>query len=611
MNSLRLLRALPWRRFQKGSILVIELGGEISEKKAWRYGSPMNLPTLTECLEKAALDPRVAGIYFKVSPLEAGWSQLTEVRRWMDYFRKSGKFTVAYTSLAGEKEYFVASACAEVYIAPTAVFSLRGFAIGGLFLRGVLDKIGIEPEVVRIGKYKSAGDQLLRKTMSEPQAEQLKALLDNIYSKFTATVAAARGKTVQEVEELIDQGHYDNQKFLDGGWVDGLKYEDEVLDSLYARTDTDKVAGLPGDKLKTVSLKQYSRVSRSAFGLGGGKKTIAVIRAAGAIVNSKSPSPDQIAPGAFIRELLAAQKDKNVLAIVLRVSSPGGDALASDLMWRAIQRVRKEKPVIASFGDVAASGGYYMGMACEKIVAEPLTITGSIGVVAGKFNTKNLYEKIGLGKKTLSRGRWAELTAEEKQATPEEKDYFDEQVQFAYRSFRDKAASSRGMEVEDMQQKAQGRVWSGEDALQQGLIDALGGVSRAVAIAKQAAGLKADEKVTVKEISESKPSFEKFLAPLQGASSSSSGAFSSLLTVAATLQVVWEAVFQQDSLASASLGGSGSLGSLGGGGLGAGLDPNRPLCLMPELTVEGAFSSSLLRSATSAGMPADLVRRLF
>lgn len=493
-TSFKLAFALPWRRFESESVLVFKLEGDISDQSRGRFDPGLSVPQICQSLQKAALDPRIKGLAIEIGPLAIGWAKVQEIRRYLSYFRQSGKFTMVYMKQAGEKEYYLASACEEIYTPPSASLYLRGFAVSGTFLRGVLEKVGVEPQVKRIGKYKSAGDQLLRRDMSEPQAEQLNAILHDIYEEFLTTVSGARGKTREEVAALLEEGVYDMKCFLEGGWVTALKYEDEVLEDLKERTGRK-----PDEPLRKVELGRYSRVSPSAFGMSG-KKRIAVLRTSGAILGRSSGVGAAITPDALIPRLRALAKDKNVAAVVLRVDSPGGDALASDLMWREIRKLGEKKPVVASMADVAASGGYYMGMACKTIVAEPLTITGSIGVVTGKFNLAELYEKIGYSKTILSKGRYAELLADSRAFTSDELTLFDAAAEHAYESFRDKAALSRGMEIEAMQEVAQGRVWTGAAALERGLVDALGGVNRAVAIAKKLAEIPDDERVTVQEL---------------------------------------------------------------------------------------------------------------
>lgn len=499
-TSLKLCFALPWRRFKKDSVLVFKLEGEVSDQSRGRFDKGLSLPSICSALEKAALDPRVKGIAVEIGPLSCGWAKAQEVRRYLSHFRSSGKFSICFMKQGGEKEYYLASAIQEVFIPPSASLSLRGFSVSGGFLRGVLDKIGVEPQVKRIGDYKSAGDQILRTNMSQYQELQLQEILDDIYDEFCTSVAQSRGKTVDEVKAMLDQGIFDNKVFLEGGWVDGLRYEDEVIADLKTRTnppDADQ-SKVQEQELKKVALSKYRWVNPSAFALTG-KKKIAVLRTSGAIV-SKSSTGGAITPDGLIPQLRSLAKNKAVSAVVLRVDSPGGDALASDLMWREIQKLSEKKPVVASMGDVAASGGYYLSMGAKTIVADSLTLTGSIGVVTGKFSLSELYQKIGYSKKILSRGRYAEiLAADNRSFTGDENALFDRAAIHAYESFRNKAAASRGMSEEKMQEVAQGRVWTGKDALDKGLIDAIGGVNRAVAIAKQLAGIQESEKVTVLE----------------------------------------------------------------------------------------------------------------
>ncbi|BDA50409.1 Protease 4 [Coccomyxa sp. Obi] len=570
MTSLRLIRALPWRRFKKGSVLVIELGGAITEKRQGRFAGANSMPQITGALRKAAYDPRVSGIFIKVSPLSAGWAKLQEIRQYIDFFRQSGKFSIAYMAAGGEKEYYVASACQELYVPPSGSLSLRGLAVSGTFLRSALEKVGVDPNIIRIGKYKSAGDQLLRKDMSEAQREQLTAILEDIYEGFTEGIALSRGKSVQEAEAMLDEAIYKMERYVEGGWLTGLKYEDEILKDLEKRTESEP------NKLKTVGLKKYASVSPTAFGIVG-RKRLAVIRAAGPIVGGTGgPASGNITAGDLIAQIRMVAEQKAFAGLILRVDSPGGDALASDLIWRELRVLAEKKPVIASMGDVAASGGYYLSMAARKVVAEQLTITGSIGVITGKFSLEHLYNKVGYAKEVISKGRYAELLADNRGFSEEEDKYFAEQAQYAYESFRNKAALSRGLPIEKMQEVAQGRVWSGKRALEVGLVDALGGLSRAVAIAKREIGIPDDEAVALIELSRESPSP---LALLSGGASASATAFALLQGVVqlafgnSAPQVLSELLgvtnVEELSAMSAAMNG-------------------RPMALMPDVKVEGA-----------------------
>ena len=539
LTGLKLSLALPWRRFKSGSVLTIKLSGQIAEIPQGRFSSVVSLPDLCSVLRKAAVDPRIKGVCVKIDPLSTGWSKLQEIRRHVDHFKASGKYSIAFLERASEKEMYLASAFGEIYAPPSASVSLRGISVKGTFLRGTLDKIGIEPEVRRIGDYKSAGDQLLRDSMSEYQREQLSALLEDIYADFVEGLAKARGKTVQEVEAIVNEGIFDMERLMEVGMVDGLKYNDEIEDMLKERTDGKE------DELRFVKFKKYRKVNPKAFGLTKGKKTIRVLRwvshssvarsarvfpsqshsfalalirtrtrtrahsrhslcsfarTSGAIVGGEGQN-NVITADKVIMQLRALKKNKKIAAVVLRVDSPGGDALASDLMWREIKKLGEEKPVIASMSDVAASGGYYMAMGCNKIVAEALTITGSIGVVTGKFCTAELAKKIGYASETISKGTYAEILNDARPFNDKEAELFDKAAWHAYESFRNKAAESRGMSVDDMQSVAQGRVWTGKAAATIGLVDEVGGLNKAIQLAKEAAEIPTDDKVAVREVS--------------------------------------------------------------------------------------------------------------
>eukprot|EP00898_Chlorokybus_atmophyticus_P005661 jgi/Chlat1/6096/Chrsp40S05684 len=464
---LRLRFSLPWRRFKYGSILSFELGGgPIPEKPTGGLpfsGVGKSLPQICQNLVKAANDPRVVGVFIKVSPVQCGWAKVEEIRRHIAYFRKSGKFTIAYMEVGGEKEYVLARACEEVYAPPGGYVTLRGLSVQGSYLRGVLDKVGVEPQVKRIGKYKSAGDQIARRDMSEPNREMLTAILDDLYTYFKNTTAADNGKTAEDVEKLLDEG-WRSWRSRDGSRARAMK---------------------------------MNRVPPSALGLSsGGGDIIAIVRASGNITRggTTSPSPlsggsDGIRSDSFISQIRRIADNKSIKAVVLRIDSGGGDALASDLMWRELRQLASKKPLVCSMGDVAASGGYYMAMAGDVVIAEELTITGSIGVVTGKFSLAELFDRVGFNQTTISRGRYAEVLVSQRPFTEDEKDYFDRSAEHAYESFRNKAAESRRMPVEQMESVAQGRVWTGRQALEKGLVDALGGISTAVAIAKQYAKL--------------------------------------------------------------------------------------------------------------------------
>ncbi|KAA8541105.1 hypothetical protein F0562_025068 [Nyssa sinensis] len=509
--KLRMLIAFPWDRFRKGSVLTMKLRGQISDQLKSRFSSGLSLPQICENFTKATYDPRISGIYLHIEPLECGWGKVEEIRRHILDFKKSGKFIVGYVPACGEKEYYLGCACEELYAPPSAYFALYGLTVQASFLGGVLEKAGIEPQVQRIGKYKSAGDQLMRKSMSEENCEMLTTLLDNIYGNWLDKISLTKGKNREEIENFINEGVYQVERLKEDGWITNIKYDDEVMSMLKERL------GLQEDKnLPIVEYKKYSRVRKWTLGLSGGKEQIAIIRASGSISRVRSPlsTPSSgIISEQFIEKIRSVRESKRYKAVIIRIDSPGGDALASDLMWREIRLLANSKPVIASMADVAASGGYYLAMAAGIIVAENLTLTGSIGVVTGKFNLGKLYENIGFNKEIISRGRYAELTAaEQRPFRPDEAELFAKSAQNVYKQFRDKAAFSRSMTVDKMEEVAQGRVWTGKDAASRGLVDAIGGLSKAVAIAKQRANIPQDRQVNLIELSRPSPSLPEILS---------------------------------------------------------------------------------------------------
>jgi protease-4 len=442
----RMLFAYPWQRVRKGSVLTMTLRGQISDQLKSRFNSGLSLPQLSENFVKAAYDPRIAGVYLHIDPLSCGWGKVEEIRRHILNFKKSGKFIVGYISICGLKEYYLGCACNELFAPPSAYSFLYGLTVQASFLGGVFEKVGIEPQVQRIGKYKSAGDQLSRKSISEENYEMLSVLLDNIYSNWLDGVSDATGKKREDVENFINQGVYEIEKLKEAGLIKDIRYDDEVITMLKERLGVEK-----DKKLPTVDYKKYSGVKKWTLGLTGGRDQIAIIRAGGSISRVKGPlsTPGSaIIAEQLIEKIRSVRESKKYKAAIIRIDSPGGDALASDLMWREIKLLAETKPVIASMSDVAASGGYYMAMAANAIVAENLTLTGSIGVVTARFTLAKLYEKIGFNKETISRGKYAELLgAEERPLKPEEAELFEKSAQHAYQLFRDKAALSRSMPV--------------------------------------------------------------------------------------------------------------------------------------------------------------------
>jgi protease-4 len=429
---------------------------------------------------------------------DAGWGKVQELRDAIARFRTSGKPAYAHLEFCGNREYYLATACTKIYAVPTAILDVSGLAAEVTFFKGALDKLGVEAQFEGVGKYKNAPNQFTETGFTEPHREQMEALLDSLFQQFLGAIAQSRGKTVQEARALVDQGPYDGASALAAGLVDELVYHDE-LD-----------ARLKG--AERVTAGRYVRSSRG-FGFDGRPK-LALIYAVGDIISGESQSGfagDFVGSETIARAIRQARRDSSVRAIVLRIDSPGGSGTASDVMWREVTLAKKAKPVIMSMGDVAASGGYYLAMGGDAIVAQPGTITGSIGVFGGKLSFHGLYDKLGLSKEIVTRGRNADLFSSYRPWTDEERASFRKLMTTFYQEFVQKAAQGRSKTFDEIHAVAQGRVWTGAEALRVGLVDKLGGLDVALALAKERAKIGKDQEVSILVLPERKSFFQTVL----------------------------------------------------------------------------------------------------
>jgi len=483
---------------KEGSFLVMSLGGTLPEESAGFFDMPflekeqVTLRDVLECLDKAKVDKRIKGIVVKMSPLDFGWSKTQEIRDKLAWFKeKTRKPVVCFLFSGGDKEYYLASVCDRIYMPEASDLFVDGLVSEVTFLRGTLDKLGITPDIEHIGIYKSASDLLTQKTFTEAHREVTDAMLDDFFNRLVDGIATARGFEPEEVRKLIDSGSFTAPEAVRAGLVDSLVYEDELHTLLGVRRE---------DDFKTVSLEDYVRVRPASLKIARGPK-IAVVYAVGTITEGKSSySPfwgRTLGSETMVEALREARRDKDIKAIILRIDSPGGSGLASDIIWREVNLAESGKPFIASMSDVAGSGGYYIAMAADTIVAEPGTITGSIGLVSGKFVTKGLNEKLGMNKEIVSRGTNAAMFSDARSFTPAERRKLLEQMWEWYTAFVRKVAEGRGMTEQGVDSVARGRVWTGAQAVDIGLVDVIGGLDRAVEIAKVAAGIPKDSPVTL------------------------------------------------------------------------------------------------------------------
>jgi protease-4 len=474
-----------------GSYLDIDLAGPFPEFSApdfltvYFLGRPVSVRDIWESFRKAKVDDRIRCILLRLGNLECDWAKVSEVRDAIREFRASGKKVYAYIEEAPEfdKEYYLATACDRIILHPLGWLGVNG--IGGWvpFFKKGLDKLGIEAQFEHVEEFKTAYNMFMEKGFTEAHRVMLEAIYQDIFSEYVRAVAEARKKSETEVKAIIDQGLYQGEQALDAGLVDDLRYEDE-LGKLLQEGDR---------KLHRTALSEYLRISPASLGLETGRK-IAVIYAAGAIVSGERPF-GTIGGRTLSRAIRRAREDRSVAAIVLRVDSPGGSAVASDVIWRETVLAKKEKPLVVSMSDLAGSGGYWISMAAHRIVAQPQTLTGSIGVLGGKFSLAGLYEKLGITAEKMTFGRRADLFSTFRPFSPEDRRLLKEQILWTYDKFLNKVAEGRNLSKEDVDKFGRGRVWTGSRAKEIGLVDALGGLDTALDLAKELAGIPAEEKV--------------------------------------------------------------------------------------------------------------------
>jgi protease-4 len=453
-----------------------------------------SLTSLIEQLKKAKVDKRISGVLLEIKLLMAGWGKAEELREAIADFRTSGKPIYAYIEIGSNKEYYIATACDRIYVMPTGDLFINGLAADVMFFRGSLDKLGIYPDVFQIGKYKNAPDQFTRKGMSDAHREVINAILDDLFNRFVNTVAETRKKSPDEVRALIDNAPLNAKDALGAGLIDGANYRDEVENELKKRLGFKE-----NEELRLTKASAYGDVSPESLGLNKGER-IAIIYASGEIGGGSSDSGtfggQSTGSDTMVKAINDARKDDSIKAIVLRVDSPGGSAYASDVIWHAVEEAKKKKPVVISMGDVAASGGYYIACNANRIIAEPSTYTGSIGIFAGKPVMRGFYDWLGVTNEYVMRGKNAGLFRETEKFTPEERARFESIIKrMYYDEFVPRVAQGRGKNPEEVDAIGQGHVWTGAQAKEKGLVDEFGGLDHAVDVARQLANIPADKGV--------------------------------------------------------------------------------------------------------------------
>ena len=432
-------------------------------------------------LEEAKEDDHIKGIYLDVSSLAAGFATIEEIRNALIDFKKSGKFILAYSEVYTQGAYYLASVADKVYLNPEGMIDFRGLSSELMFFKGSLEKLEIEAQIIKVGTYKSAVEPFILDKMSEPNRLQVNSFLGSMYDHFLSEISKSRKIPKNTLFSLADSAKVRNPKdALVYKMIDGLKYKDEVLDELKARTGTDKKKDL-----NSISIEEYAPAPGEKERSSSDR--IALIYANGDIISGEG-NDESIGSERISRAIRKARRDKKVKAIVLRVNSPGGSALASDVIWREMVLAKKSKPVIVSMGDVAASGGYYIACAADSIFAQPNTITGSIGVFGIIPNMQNFFKnKLGITFDGVKTGKFADLGTVTRPMNEAEKMIFQQEVNRVYSTFTQKVADGRKKSPAYIDSIGQGRVWSGTEALQNGLVDRLGNIDDAIASAARKA----------------------------------------------------------------------------------------------------------------------------
>ena len=462
----------------------------------------IRLPDVIEGLRRARQDDRVRALVVKVGGGRIGLARMQEIREAVAAFRESGKLTVAWSETFGEfthgnVPYYLATAFDRIYLQPSGSLGLTGVAIEQLFLHDALARIGVAFQSGKRYEYKSAADNLTERGFTGPVREENERLAASVAEQITAAIAERRGKTAEQARALLDRGPFLAEDALAEGLVDVLGYRDEVYADVRKEAGADAILQYVSRYQRVHALAQRARRLPSPR-----DRFVAVIYASGPIRQGRSSrSPlggNAMGSDTVSAALRSATSDERVRAVVLRVNSPGGSAVASDTIWREVVRTRAAgKPVVVSMSDVAASGGYYISMAADVIVAQPGTLTGSIGVIMGKPVLEEAFGRVGITTDSVSVGRGAAMLAPTHPFSEDEWQRINTWLDAIYRDFTEKAASGRRMTVDQIHEVARGRVWTGADAAQNGLVDELGGMAAAAGIARRRAGLPADAPLRV------------------------------------------------------------------------------------------------------------------
>jgi len=476
--------------FVKDSVMVLDLSGDVPETYPWNPlmsllgEEPITVLDKVVALDRAAGDPNIKGVVVRTADGSYGFAKAQEFRQAILSFRQETDkpiYGVIETESQGNLQYYIASACEKVYLAPASNLGLTGLSVFRFYLGGLWDKIYVDMQVRKIDEYKSFADMLSREDMSDAERRMQNALLDSLYDRMTGDIAESRGVSSDKVKEWVDAAWLTASDYEKNGVVDGLGYVDEL------------VRDIGGDDAVIMTDRQYTDLFGRGKTFGTGPR-VAVVYAVGNIVSGDPPAGplgrgNMVASDPMAKKLMEAAEDKSIDAVILRVDSGGGSALASDLIWNATRVLKGKKPLVVSMSDAAASGGYYISSNADRIVAQPGTLTGSIGILTARISLGKLMNKINVGTEVMSRGEYADMYRIDRRASRAEMEKIYESISSLYDLFLRRVADGRSMEKSAVNEIGQGRVWTGEQAKEVGLVDALGGFGAATDQVKELLGV--------------------------------------------------------------------------------------------------------------------------
>ncbi|WP_420321626.1 signal peptide peptidase SppA [Flagellimonas sp.] len=501
---------------KKNSILEISftepirdyLGKDETDPFGGFWDDEAGLDEIIHAIRVASGDDKIEGISLTTSFVQAGLAQTQEIRKALEDFKTSGKFIYAHSDFFTQKDYYLASVADKLYLNPVGGMDFKGLSTEVLYFKDLQEKTGVKMEVIRHGKYKSAVEPYLSNTMSAENREQLRELITSLWGEMLDGISNSRGLSTDQLNTIADTlGGRTPEMAVTSGLIDGKLYVDEYENLLKQNLGVEEE-----DDLNYVSFQDYITLSKGTRYFVG-KDKVAVIYAQGEIYYGEG-SKEFIGQGLITSALQKAARSENVKAIVLRIDSPGGSALVSDIIWREVELTKKEKPVVVSFGNVAASGGYYIGVGADKIYAEPTTITGSIGVFGTIPNVSELAGDIGINAEQVGTNKNSVDYSLFEPMSNSFRDVVQEGIEDTYNTFLERVAAGRKMSVEDVDALAQGRVWSGLDAKENGLVDELGTLEDAIAAAAEMAEL---DSYGIRKYPRYKSDFERFMENFGGA----------------------------------------------------------------------------------------------